>query len=203
MSRVVMAVLIVVVALAGGIRAQQARPDLAGRWALVDSTPSAEQKILDSALVIGQTADQFTVEQRARIIHFGPESRATSESGGTVRSTYVTDGAEHDLPAPQLPAMTGSIRVVAARHAGTYRAIWSGPQLIVITHDSQILTRRDQSSLTLRRVVRQAFTLGKDGALAVDVLIIADPLPEGFFFNAPEVTQEPPVNARTVYRRAQ
>jgi len=185
-------------------RAQQATPavpDLSGRWMLVSASgPVARQEGASRALLIAQSPGRFTLEQQNRVVHFLPGNVINSEAAGSSWSTFIVDGAEHDLPPMQSTDATGFVTTVT--RPGTYRTSWTGQQLIIMIHDMFVMTGRDQQPFTVRRTLRQAFTLGRDGTLTTDMLDVADPMPAGFFFfNLPDRMQEPPENLRNVYRK--
>jgi hypothetical protein len=214
MSRIVLAAsLVVAVASAVSLGAQQGRPDLSGRWTLApDLSTPAGTHAFGTTLVVSQSADTVTLEQEVVNIQFAagatagafrPTSR--SETGGTMRADYVADGIDHDVPIQTTtPAVPANARVVSTMsiQAKSYRAVWMGKQLIIMTRDSLAFTRANSEPITIRRMIRQALTLNADGSLTGDSLILADPVPSSYFFNAgPE--QPAPVPVRSVYRRAQ
>ena len=210
MSRVFLsASLAIVVAAAVSLSAQQARPDFSGRWTLAQdlSTP-AGANAFGTTLIVSQAADTVTLEQQVVRVHVVPpgfDPTIASETGGTERASYVADGADHDVP---IPAMTqeapANARVVmrSSVQEKSYRAVWTGRQLVIITRDSIAFSRVNNAPVTIHRTIRQALTLKADGTLIGESLIVADPIPGFFFFNQPE-EQPGPVPVRSVYRRAQ
>jgi len=210
MSRVFLsASLAIAIASAVSLSAQQARPDFSGRWTLAQdlSTP-AGANAFGTTLIVSQSADTVTLEQQVVHVHVVPpgfDPTIASETGGTERASYVADGADHDVP---IPAMTqeapANARVVmrSAVQEKSYRAVWTGRQLVIITRDSIAFSRVNNAPVTIRRTIRQALTLKADGTLIGESLIVADPIPGFFFFNQPE-EQPGPVPVRSVYRRAQ
>jgi len=63
------------------------------------------------------------------------------------------------------------------------------------------LPRQGQPALVVKRLMRQALALDADGSLVVDSLLVADPIPDFYYFNASS-TQDAPVPVRSVYRKA-
>ena len=104
------------------------------------------------------------------------------------------------MPKAVRPANTVSYFTnMATSGVGIYLAHLSDAQLIVVRRD-QVTLGEVPHALTVGRVIRQAFTLGGDGLLTIDSLMITDPL--GIeFFNAPTPPENPPSNIRTVYRK--
>lgn len=209
MSRMVFAASVaVLIATAVSVDAQQARPDLSGRWTLApDLSTPANTHAFGQTLVLSQSADTFTLEEHSQHVLFtagGSDPTPRGESSGTFRATYLTDGADHDVPVPTTAtAPANAPRGVSSLQAKSYRAVYSGRQLIIMIRDSSVLSRGTDQPVTIHRMARQALTLNADGSLTAENLIVADPIPGFFFFNAPEVEQPAPVPVRSVYRRAQ
>jgi hypothetical protein len=211
MSRIVLAAsFAVLVASAVSLSAQQGRPDLSGRWTLVpDLSTPAGTHAFGTTLIVNQSADTITLEQQVVHIQFadGPSgSRAAiSETGGTTQTSYVADGNDHDVPVQPAAATAppANVRVVVATSTveKSYRAVWNSKQLIIMTRDAMLITRANSEPIRLHRMIRLALTLSADGSLIGESLIVADPMPAGFFFNSPEVEQPAPVPVRSVYRR--
>jgi hypothetical protein len=112
------------------------------------------------------------------------------------RASYVADGADHDVPIQAtMPATPPNARLVmtSALQAKSYRAVWAGRQLVIMIRDSFALTRVNAEPITIRRTIRQALTLGADGSLIGESLIVADPVAGS--------EQAAPVPVRSVYRR--
>jgi hypothetical protein len=74
------------------------------------------------------------------------------------------------------------------------RAAWMGDQLIIVQHNLSRGFGMDGRPLTSRQTVRKALSLGADGTLVVETLIVADPRPR-------ERRQDPPQVSRDVYRK--
>ena len=208
MSRIVIAAsLAVAVASAVSLSARQARPDLSGKWTLVpDLSTPANTHAFGMTLVVSQSGETVALEQQTFNIQFVGAYRPStrSETGGTMRTEYVADGADHDLPVQTAtPTAPANARVVmsSALQAKSYRAVWAGRQLIIMTRDSLLMSRPNSEPVTIRRTIRQALTLSADGSLIGESLIVADPIPGAFFFNAGEMEQPAPVPVRSIYRR--
>jgi len=213
MSRFVLAAsLVVAVASAVSLGAQQGQADLSGRWTLAPelSTPAGTHAF-GTTLVVSQSADTVTLEQQVVSITFKARpsgaSTAIAETGATFRASYVADGADHDVPipttTPTVPAGARAMGMRSSVQAKSYRAVWTGKQLIIMTRDSQVLTRENSDPVTLHRMVRQALTLAADGSLIGESLIVADPMPAWYFFSNGKagMEQPAPVPVRSVYRR--
>jgi len=200
MSRVILAASLAV-ASAITLSAQQSRPDLSGRWTLAPElgTP-ANTHAFGTTLVVNQSADTVTLEERVVNIQFGTDPSGSrsgiSETGAVWRASYVADGADHDVPIQATtPAPPAHARLVmtSTLQAKSYRAVWTGRQLVIMIRDSFALSRVNGESTTIRRTIRQALTLNADGSLIGESLIVADPVAGS--------EQPAPLPVRSVYRR--
>jgi len=198
MSRIVVAAsLAVAIASAVSLGAQQTRPDLSGRWTIAPelSTP-ANTHAFGTTLVVNQSADTVTLEEQVVNVQPSGSRSGINETGAVWRASYVADGADHDVPVQATtlaPPAHARLVMTSTLQAKSYRAVWTGRQLVIMIRDSFALARVNGESTTIRRTIRQALTLGVDGSLIGESLIVADPMAGS--------EQPAPVPVRSVYRR--
>ena len=180
----------------------QSRPDFSGTWTLVSSTPIGSHAMGTEFKVV-QNGSTLTIDLEGIAARY--TSGRSVQTAYPVRNIYALDGLEHP---PQVvsdpPLMTTAtlsaetMKVASVSSESTRRATWAGGQIVVMMHNTYKVTAptRTPSEATIRQTVRQAFSLGPDGSLSVESLVVADPIPWGGDFEQPS-----PTPVRSVYRK--
>ena len=197
----------------------QTRPNLAGKWEQVyeKSTPVRPAPTPPfPPTTISQDANTITISYVAYTPALGATATFNSTTGqvtgtqlqqnqGTREDfpytlTYVCDDAEHPEPAkvPPLPAAPtptpsrpgGTVSVMSYSNP-TYRATWTGGQLVVTTRAVSTIDPPPANYVLRARVIRKTYSIDADGFLSVETLTTYDPATTG----------QPPTPTRAVYRK--
>jgi hypothetical protein len=173
------------------VEAQDRRPDFSGTWVLEPYR----------GLGVGGLGHEVVLSQRdGTLVVESPEIRMrsrggelSSEIGGRGRVTYTLNGEESVRRLAPPAARPGVMSMTTVEQIT--RAAWTGDQLVIVEHNLSRGFGMDGQPLTSRQTVRKALSLGADGTLVVDLLIVADPWPR-------QQRQDPPTATRWVYRKA-
>jgi hypothetical protein len=189
MNKLILTAVITVAIAAGAGRIGKAqdqsavRPDFSGKWVLTSNQPPGRDA-LGHDFSIAQDAASLTLDST----WFRGSCSSTggcSETSFPVRTIYVLDAIEHpsqvisDQPVTTASTPTSGLGMRSATEESISKATWAGRQLVIMTYSRIKITalNRTPSISELRRTVRQALSMEADGTLAVESLIVADPLP--------------------------
>lgn len=190
----------------------QARPDFSGRWTVAD--PSSG-RVFGTSFTATQDADTLNLDIVGGSVYMTcnsqgsactmapdtrPDRRTYDLSGGETRVTYPPSPAP--APPANLAGTAGNWYFTPAftsrPESAVSRVGWQGDQLVIVTHNIQMVTapNRTPSEVQVERTVRYTLTLGADGRLDVEQLMVADPLPW------PSPSRMGPLDTRTtVYKK--
>jgi hypothetical protein len=182
-------------------------PDFSGKWVFASSQPPVVRNGPNDVVVSGPPpfGGDFSISQDATTLtvdslgFYPSQSRTGAEAGVvlpfSIRTIYVLDGIEHPSQViANRPAITSSPQVVRAVSRPTGESIskttWVGRQLVIMTYSKNKI----MGGNVIRRTVRQTLSMEANGTLAVESLIVADPLPQ-------TQAAPSPTPIRTVYKK--
>lgn len=204
MRRMMTLAFIVVVGTAVAQIEAQSRPDFSGTWALI-TNDTGGTPVFGQTLKLVQDAKTLTVESTGYLIN---DSRGASESRTvpyTTVATHTLDGDEHPLTTTFTMQDGGTLAaraeaLLSIPDTAVSKGLWTGRQLIVMTYRTFVMNRTTTppTSFTRRQTVRESFQLNSDGTLAVDRLIVGEPLPWGRDLDR---EQPAPMSVRSVYKK--
>ena len=200
MRRTSLAVGVVAISLIAVRLGAQSPPDFSGKWVLVSSNPPGSHA-LGVDFTISQDAMTLTVASTGFSIR-ASTSGDGSETPYDVRTIHILDGIEHprraiaDSPVATPLASTSQMTMTSSMEESISKATWAGSQLVIMTYNKIKITApsRTPSVTVIRQTVRRALSMGSDGTLAVDSLIVADPMPWG-------LAARSPTPVRSVYKK--
>jgi hypothetical protein len=141
----------------------QARPHLAGTWAL-----TAKAGVCSASLTILQDESSLRVQvgDGARVITYSFDG---------------TDTREVLAPAPARPPNMPSTAYVGHKTSSVARAAWNGDRFVIVTHSTMTFTWPSQVSGEFERETtsEETYSSPAGGQLIVDHRVVVDPLPGG------------------------
>jgi hypothetical protein len=200
MSRAAFLSVVVAAALVVPIRAQSP-PDLSGSWTLVQepAAPTLGRAFAPGFTVtLGPSSITFDLSTERFSASYSPSQGGQRQAMGTTarRESYRLDGFEtrHEIQLP--PPRPGTTSIAIEESVSV--AAWMGNKLVIVTHNVMANRRTDTAGVSevsrSRQAVRRVFSLDANGALTVEMLIVADPAPTSF-------DRELPGPIKSVYRK--
>lgn len=174
----------------------QSPPDFSGKWVLASSQPSDSLgNALGDKLSITQDATTLRIDTTAfRVRSLGMDTLIELQL--PIRSIYSLDGLEHPTVIQDTAALAPNPRVKVwfVVEESISKATWAGRQLVIMTYSKTKSTVPRETPYVRRRTERQALSMEADGTLAVESLVVVDPLPSAH--EAPS-----PTPLRSIYKK--